>query len=419
MSINEYLANNKGQVSDYHLIKDIVDRNTETKEDEINTMIPIPLYLGLIGTMICIFVGLQGLNLNSMVSGKGEDMIQGISPLLSGVAVAMITSIIGIFLTTIGSWLAKNAKIETESEQNAFLTWIQANLLPNLSNDTAQALQRMTQDLTSFNRTFSTNAKNLNEMFQQIHTVSQDQTDILNAMKRFKITEVVSANITIYDKLKNCTDEIGKLGEYLQEINKHQANTTEAIEKLNTFFDKGIEAIDEINLEVKDALERFKTNTKKYIKDLEEKLDSQILDIEAAAKKQQTALALALKTQSDELTKHFATVTAGIETAANKQQEIFEQKLKNLNTLVTELQNLSAVKSSLAELVKQSGVQSQQIAQLTRAIHELAEMKTTGGTMQTRLPQWLIIIIVVGGGLVSITCLAVLVPKIIELFNSL
>ncbi len=47
-SINRYLANNKGQVSDYYLMKDIVDRNVDAKEDEINTLIPIPLYLGLI-----------------------------------------------------------------------------------------------------------------------------------------------------------------------------------------------------------------------------------------------------------------------------------------------------------------------------------------------------------------------------------
>src|SRR5690554_867654 len=46
ISINNYLHNNKGAVSDFHLIKDIVDRNCDAKEEEIHTQIPVPLYLG-------------------------------------------------------------------------------------------------------------------------------------------------------------------------------------------------------------------------------------------------------------------------------------------------------------------------------------------------------------------------------------
>src|ERR1035437_1994546 len=56
-SINNYLHNNKGAVSDFHLIKDIVDRNSDAIEDEIDSQIPIPLYLGLVGTMAGILVG--------------------------------------------------------------------------------------------------------------------------------------------------------------------------------------------------------------------------------------------------------------------------------------------------------------------------------------------------------------------------
>src|SRR5690625_2919753 len=56
--LNKYLLNNKGAVSDYHLMKDIVDRNCDAKEDEIQAQIPIPLYLGLAGTMLGILIGL-------------------------------------------------------------------------------------------------------------------------------------------------------------------------------------------------------------------------------------------------------------------------------------------------------------------------------------------------------------------------
>lgn len=55
---NGYLIRNKGAVSDFNLIKDIVDRNIDTVDDEISNQLALPLYLGLMGTMIGIVIGL-------------------------------------------------------------------------------------------------------------------------------------------------------------------------------------------------------------------------------------------------------------------------------------------------------------------------------------------------------------------------
>ena len=56
-SINVYLRKNKGAAGDYHLMKDIVERNCDAKENEIDTQIPTPLYTGLMGTVLGIIVG--------------------------------------------------------------------------------------------------------------------------------------------------------------------------------------------------------------------------------------------------------------------------------------------------------------------------------------------------------------------------
>ena len=98
-SINSYLESNKSGISDFSLMKDIVDRNCDAAEEEINTQIPIPLYLGLVGTMVGILVGIGhlwisgGLSdlLNIDSSSSGMD---GIEALLGGVALAMISSIL-------------------------------------------------------------------------------------------------------------------------------------------------------------------------------------------------------------------------------------------------------------------------------------------------------------------------------------
>ena len=46
-SINKYLSKNAGGVIDFALLKDSVDRHCDSTEEEISTLLPIPLYLGL------------------------------------------------------------------------------------------------------------------------------------------------------------------------------------------------------------------------------------------------------------------------------------------------------------------------------------------------------------------------------------
>ena len=47
-TLNRYLDENSEQVSDYHLMKDIVARNREISESEIETLIPFTQYIGLV-----------------------------------------------------------------------------------------------------------------------------------------------------------------------------------------------------------------------------------------------------------------------------------------------------------------------------------------------------------------------------------
>jgi len=55
--VNSYLAKNKNKASDYHIIKEIVERNAHSVEEEIDTMLSTPLYLGLMATIIGIAFG--------------------------------------------------------------------------------------------------------------------------------------------------------------------------------------------------------------------------------------------------------------------------------------------------------------------------------------------------------------------------
>lgn len=117
-SINKYLENNSGSVIDFSLLKDAVDRHCDSVENDINTLTPTPLYCGLAGTMAGVIVGLGSLittgsitDLLSSGSGNFGTAADGVNDLLSGVAWAMLASIMGIMLTTIASLLFKSIAV--------------------------------------------------------------------------------------------------------------------------------------------------------------------------------------------------------------------------------------------------------------------------------------------------------------------
>ena len=91
-------------------------------------------------------------------SGNGTGS-KGIETLLGSVALAMISSITGISLTTLGSHKTKNVKSDVEKNKNTFLSWIQAELLPKISSDISSALVRMTKNLSNFNNIFAQNTQ--------------------------------------------------------------------------------------------------------------------------------------------------------------------------------------------------------------------------------------------------------------------
>ena len=417
-SIQDYVKANKDGVSDFHLMKDIVDRNCDAKEEEIETQIPVPLYWGLAGTMLGILIGVGFLvfdgSLSALLGNGTGNGAKGVEALLGGVAIAMIASICGIILTTTGSSKFKTVKNVLERNKHTYLSKIQTELLPTLSSDVSSSLVKMSQNLQKFNTTFSKNTTDFGDVLQSVNNASNNVAKTLAAIQSLDITKVTRASVETYEKLKNCTDEIGKLGEYLQGINQYQANTTDAIEKMQKFFSLGIEQIDGINIGVKNALDRFAENSKTYLGSLQEKLDGQILDVNNAVQKQQGELITVLEQQKDELAQYFETISTQMQTTANEQQEMFKQKLNETTALVDELKNLSAVKNSMNELVRQTSSQSQQIEQLTKAIKELAEMKASN---KIPIPKWGVIAGIAIGGSIGLAGLVVIVYGVSMLFG--
>ncbi|MDR1403049.1 MAG: hypothetical protein LBJ60_05025 [Tannerellaceae bacterium] len=408
-SINKYLEKNKGAVSDFYLMKDIVDRNCDRIEEDIHTQIPMPLYLGLAGTMFGILIGIGFLvwtgSLDELLNpSSAATDANGITGLFEGVALAMITSIAGIFLTAGGSYFAKEVKRHVEKRKNAFLSWMQAELLPKLSSDATAALEKMARNLTGFNHTFSENTRELKTTLQAVNESCQNQAELMQSINKLKIKSIATANIEVYEKLKNCTDEIGLFSAYLQSANRYIAEInalhqklddyerrTQIIESAGRFFDKNekwlSENLDGMNLETRNALQRFNEMMTDSLKKIQESLDGQFLSFTDSVHAQQRLLEQFFKSQD----------------------EIARGKAREISVLADEIKNLADVKISMEKLVYATHLQYQKTGNLTNAIQRLAEIKT-GKQTAPQISYRLKCVVVTACILLSATCLSILIP---------
>ena len=447
-SINNYLSNNKSAVSDFYLMKDIVDRNCDAKEEEIHTQIPVPLYLGLVGTMAGILVGVGflvfGGGLENLISNPpagvteeikkqlAEKGVSGVKTLMGGVALAMISSILGILLTTFNSHKTKNAKTDVEKNKNIFLSWMQAELLPNISNSTSSALVKMTRNLTSFNDSFALNTQDLRKTLLKVNDSYQKQGELMLAINQLKIRDIATANIEVYDKLKNSTNEIGVFAQYLQNANEYLStiqalnrklddyeNRTQVIENAGIFFTKNekwlAENFDIANLEVKASLKRFSVTTGESLIKLQESFNGQLLNFESVMNRQQEKLQEALKITTDIVSESFIKTQETFEKAVIAQQQALQGKLQETSKLVEELKNLTHIKEGITEFKEATNRQNGKIEELAKEIRVLAKAKTDCGTINQEIsfPQWLKILVIAGSCLVAVTCLCYIIPRLI------
>jgi hypothetical protein len=229
-SINVYLLKNKGAVADFNLVKDIAERNIDTEEDSISQMVTVPLYLGLMGTMVGIVFGLIHLFLVSDVNADFD-----IKAFLGGVSIAMFASFFGLFCTVVNSNFAfKSARVKLEMHKNGFYTFIQTRLLPVLNQSVSSSIYTLNQSLINFNSQFSDNLNNLGKLLTKNHDALIAQERILDSLEKININEFAKANITILQELKSGIGQLSQFNQYLNSLNYLVSGTS----RLSTSFEE-------------------------------------------------------------------------------------------------------------------------------------------------------------------------------------
>lgn len=374
-TLNRYLDENSEQVSDYHLMKDVVDRNRDISESEIETLIPFTQYIGLVGTMIGIFIGVLvlvwGEGLESLMSGSSSALADsGVTELLGGVALAVVSSAVGLGLTMGASYLFKEAKSKVELRENNFLSWIQSELLPNLSTDFTSTLVKMTNNLSDFNDTFSTNTQKLDKTLSKVNDSYLGQAKLLEELERIDITNIAAANVKVYNHLKKCTEEIGMFAEslkdarlYVEAVRELTSRLGEADERVKTwermglFFEKEIKEIEQRKAFISEA-----------VGNVDEKLESSFTKLGQMSKEKVDTMAEKILDQNEKLDK-----------AMYSQQILLENKLKQMSDAIEERNKrlaetfdyLDQIVKALPEQMRQSSYELSNLSKIKEGIEDL------------------------------------------------
>lgn len=332
--INSYLLYNKNKTYDYHILKEIVNRNSQSLEDEVDTMLTVPLYWGLIATIFGIAFGIvifAWKDLANLLAGTNHD-VSGIKILLTDVGIAMVASLAGVFFTKQSTAHYNKARTEMVKNKNRFLTWIQTELMSKLSDDITGALLKMTQDLNEFNRTFANNTRELKETLSTVKDNYKSQVKLLDAIDKIKINKIAQANIEVYDKLQGCTEELERLSEIIADSETYVSNVVELNDKLGS-VDERTRLFEELGNYFKNEIE--------FVRDRQGMMRQQMSSVDSV-------LQDALSNLGDSISNNIADLTSK-----------FQQQNDRIHLLIEEQQN-----SLVESLQKQQSAVNEKIGQI-------------------------------------------------------
>lgn len=389
-SLNMYLQKNKGAASDFHIMKDVVERYCDADEEEITTQQPIPLYLGLMGTMVGIIVGVIYIAVTKGFSG--ENITTSVTELMTCVAIAMSASLFGVYCTTRISWLSKGAFSKVEADKNRFYSWLQTELLPTLSGNTVNALYLLQQNLSTFNTTFQSNISGLNRALGQIKDTSSEQVELINLLQDIDIRRVAQANVTVLRELKDCTGELSRFNQYIHSvsdyltavnnlnsnINEH-LNRTAAIEKMGAFFEQEINQVTAREKYINEVVANVDDTLKKTFEKLSESTESEVTALRNNSAQEFDRVSQTMVAQQQEFKSSLSNQREEFAQALQAEQSVFIEYLKGqkdslaaksdeISQIVNEIRGLADTKSAMASLISESKVQNNKLDELIRVM---------------------------------------------------
>ncbi|MCD8081726.1 MAG: hypothetical protein LUF04_15415 [Bacteroides sp.] len=225
LSTNAYLCKNKGTAADFHVMKDICERQIDTLDEEAHTLINVPLYLGLAGTFIGIIFGLKGINFNEFFAQ--DQNINSLDDLIRGVMIALTASLIGLLLTVGNSaWFYRKAHTQINAQKDQYYDFLQRELMPILSIGVAGSLASLKSVLGHFVDKFGHNLNNYADTAGLLNENLDKQQAVLEEINKLSLVRTSTRIAQIFADLKESSEDLARFRNYQQDLNKTIQQTT-------------------------------------------------------------------------------------------------------------------------------------------------------------------------------------------------
>jgi hypothetical protein len=373
-SVNNYLIRNRGAATDFNLIKDVVERNTSAIEEDINLSVAVPLYLGLMGTMMGIVIGLFSMPDLGVVLDGGSDapLNEGINMLIGGVRIAMIASFAGLFLTVLNSgWSFRSARRLVEARKNDFYTFVQIELLPIINQGMASTLGSLQRNLMRFNEDFNTNLSRLDTIFDSNAEAIRLQKELLDTIAEAKISEMAKYNVKVLNKLEGSVVHLERFNEYLANVNLLVGGTQQIVSGVNGFLTRTEEL-----KRIADTIDQRLDQSGRLLEFLSAHFNK-LEDHKVFTEKAVVDVGHAISGTFDELRAHIGKSTDAVKQFTVDELDALRTALSESKTNLSNLHHLEALAKDVSQMKSSTASQMERLkSDLGNTVKALEDMNT-------------------------------------------
>lgn len=352
-STNAYLYKNKGSSANLNILEDICERHIQIAENYINSLISVPLYIGLGGTFIGIISGLSQIDFGGTSGIIGTDSIQG---LIWGVVVAMIASLTGLTLTVINTaYIYRNAAYKNETGKNIYFDFIQRELLPVLNLGVSGSLNTFKSVLDHFILKFGKNIGDYSDSARLLNDNLGKQQLVLQEINKLSLTETSKQIVQVFADLKNSSEHLQSFKEYQAGLNENIKLSTEVVSEFNTItrdfrdFNTNLLAISANVLNGSELQKQFKDSLEIHFPTISDHKEI-------------------WRKQVDELNKDISGVYINLNEYFKKSSQLIENFIGDNDNFFI---GLNEIKNSIKIFVENSNVQNEQFAALRNDINNM------------------------------------------------
>jgi len=313
-------------------------------------LLPIPLYLGLMGTMLGIIIGVGYMSYEGFATISNTT----IEALMGSVGVAMVASFVGLALTTYGSGVFyKQAKSDVESLKNDFYTFIQTELLPSISNSATNSIVTLQTNLLKFNEGFTSNVDKFDGLLQDILGSFNSQMSIVEELKDIDVAKLARLNIDVLKELRTSTKEFEKFNQYLDKVNEVVGNAT----LLNTTL---LDDIENREKAINYLFTKISLSFEDGIKLLRDSTDERLSEVQHKTIQQQNTFEQYLLDSSNIL-----------QAIVDGERKSVQEHVKQNNDILTELQKQSELRSAINTINGTLKDQNSNLAEFRKVVETL------------------------------------------------